>query len=211
MRPVSTSRPYRSTLRDERAQETRRRIRDSAHELFTSQGFSDTTIAQIAAEAGVSTQTIYSVFGSKAAIVGEMLRVLEEAPERAEILAEMLAEPDPHRQLRLFVSMHRKMFEHGAPIVRAAMVARSEPDVAAMAERGDANRRSGTSRLVAMWSNKGALRHGLDPDDAAERLWLLSSAEQFLIAMDGLGWSPDRYENWLGDLLERELLDPATG
>ena len=80
-----------------------------------------------------------------------------------------------------------------------------------MAERGDANRRSGTSRLVAMWSSKGALRHGLDPDDAAERLWLLSSAEQFLIAMDGLGWSPDRYENWLGDLLERELLDPATG
>ena len=208
---MSTGRRYRSTLREERAQDTRRRICDSARDLFTSQGFTDATIAEIAALAGVSPQTIYSVFGSKAAIVGEMLSQLEGAPERAEILAELLDEPDPRRQLRLFVSMHRKMFEKGAPIVRAAMVARGDPDVAAMAERGDSNRRAGTGRLVAMWSDRDALRHGLDPDDAAERLWLLTSADQFLNAIDGLGWSPDHYENWLGDLLERELLEPTAG
>lgn len=207
---MSTGRSYRSSLREERAQDTRRRIRNSARDLFTSQGFTDTTIAQIAALAGVSPQTIYSVFGSKAAIVGEMLSQLEGAPERAKVMAEMLAEHEPRRQLRLFVSMHRKMFEHGAPIVRAAMVARGDPDVAAMAGRGDANRRAGTGRLVGVWSDKGALRHGLDPEDAAERLWLLTSAEQFLNAIDGLGWSPDHYENWLGDLLERELLQPTT-
>lgn len=206
---MSTGRPYRSTLREERAQDTRRRIRDSARDLFTSRGFTHTTIAQIAALAGVSPQTIYSVFGSKAAIVGEMLSQLEGASERAGALAEMLAEHEPRRQLRLFVSMHRNMFEHGASIVRAAMVARSDPDVAAMAERGDGNRRAGTGRLVDMWSDRGALRHGLDPEDAAERLWLLTSAEQFLNAIDGLGWSPDDYENWLGDLLERELLAPT--
>ena len=208
---MSTGRRYRSTLREERAQDTRRRILDSSRNLFTSEGFTDTTIAQIAALAGVSQQTIYSVFGSKAAIVGEMLSQLEGAPERAEMLATLLSEHEPRRQLRLFVSMHRKMFEHGAPIVRAAMVARSDPDVALMAERGDSNRRAGTSRLVGMWSDKGVLRDGLDSKDAAERLWLLTSAEQFLNAIDGLGWSPDHYEDWLGDLLERELLKPTTG
>ena len=207
---MSTGRSYRSTLREERAQDTRQRIRDSARDLFTSRGFTDTTIAQIATQAGVSPQTIYSVFGSKAAIVGEMLSQLEGAPERAKVMAEMLAEHEPRRQLRLFVSMHRKMFEHGAPIVRAAMAARGDSDVAAMAERGDANRRAGTCRLVGLWSDKGALRHGLDSEDAAERLWLLTSAEQFLNAIDGLGWSPDHYEKWLGDLLERELLKPTT-
>ena len=50
------------------------------------------------------------------------------------------------------------------------MVARSDPDVALMAERGDSNRRAGTSRLVGMWSDKGVLRDGLDRlEEAIER------------------------------------------
>ena len=59
-----------------------------------------------------------------------------------------------------------------------------------------------------MWSRDGALRKELKPADAAERLWLLTSVEQYLLAIDVLGWSPDRYEQWLGDLLDQELLEP---
>ena len=70
---MSSSRPYQSSLRDERARETRRRIRGSARALFASNGFTETTIAQIAERAGVSQQTVYKAFGSKGAIVGEML------------------------------------------------------------------------------------------------------------------------------------------
>ena len=64
-------------------------------------------------------------------------------------------------------------------------------------------------QLVAVLASKGALREGLKPRDAADRLWLLTSAEQYMLAADGLSWSPSRYERWLGDLLEAELLDPA--
>ena len=205
---MSTHRPYRSTLREERARDTRLRIRKSARKLFAARGFSETTINQIAADAGVAPQTIYAVFGSKGGIVGEMLEDLEESADIDAWVAKMAAEGDPRRQLRLFVSMNRTLFEKGTPILRAAMAARSEPDVAALAERGDANRRSGTTRLTQMWSHTGALRNGLEPTDAAERLWLLTSVEQYLLATDGLGWSPDRYEQWLGELLDQELLEP---
>ncbi len=88
----------------------------------------------------------------------------------------------------------------------AKMAARSNPDVAAVAERGDRARREGTSQLAGVLASKGALREGLDPRDVAERLWLLTSAEQYLLAVDGLGWSSARYEQWLGDLVEAELL-----
>lgn len=203
---VSTGRRYRSALRDERARDTRRRIRTSAIELFASHGFAAATIAQIASHAGVSTQTVYSVFGSKAGIVGDMLDHMEEAAGHEEAIAELVAESDPHRQLRLLVSMQRRMFETGAPVLRAAMAAQSDPDVAAMAERGNANRRAGTTTLTQMWADRQVLRAGLDPADAGERLWLLTGPEQFLLAVDGLGWSPDRYEAWLSDLLDRELL-----
>ncbi|MEE8492153.1 MAG: TetR/AcrR family transcriptional regulator [Acidimicrobiia bacterium] len=204
---MSTSRPYRSTLREEQAQETRLRIRKSARRLFAAQGFTETTITQIADDAGVAPQTIYAVFGSKSAIVGEMLQDLETSADIGAWVAKMIAEGDPHRQLRIFVSMNRTLFEKGAPILRAAMAARSEPEVAALIERGDGSRRVGTTQLTQIWSRQEALREGLKPADAAELLWLLTSVEQYLLATDGLGWSPDHYEQWLGDLLDREMLE----
>lgn len=206
---MSSSRPYQSSLRDERARETRLRIRSSARELFASKGFTDTTIALIAERAGVSQQTVYKAFGSKAAIVAEMLDELEEDEARMRILQRLVAEQDPHTQLRLFVSMHRTMFEAGIDIVRAALAARAEPDVAAFADRGNRARRAGTTQLADAWAAAGALRPGLGATEAAEVLWLLSTAEQFVTAIDTLGWSPDHYEQWLGDLLSRELLGPT--
>lgn len=205
---VSTSRPYQSTLREERAHDTRRRIRASARKLFGAQGFTETTIARIAEEAGVATQTVYAVFGSKGGIVGAMLEDLEESADLDAWVTRMITEEDPHRQLRVFVSWIRTLFEKGAPILRAAMAARNQPGVAAMAERGDEKRRTGSMQLTQMWSREEALRKGLEPTDAAERLWLLTSVEQYLLATDALGWSPDQYEQWLGDLLDLELLEP---
>lgn len=204
---MSTSRSYQSSLREQQAQETKHRIRESAQELFTSQGFAETTIAQIAEDAGVSPQTVYAVFGTKGSIVGAMLELLEESVGVEGWVARMVSEDDSRKQLRLFVAMNRSMFEKGAPILRAAIAARSDPEVAAMGDRGDKRRREGTTQLCQMWAAKGALRGGLDEADAAQRLWLLTSVEQFLTATEGLGWLPDRYERWLGDLLERELFD----
>ena len=207
---MSTSRSYRSSLREQRAQETKLRIRESAHKLFAAQGFVETTISQIAEGAGVSPQTIYAVFGTKGSIVGAMLEFLEESVGIESWVARLVSEDDSRKQLRLFVAMNRSMFENGAPILRAAIAARSDPEVAAMGERGDKRRREGASQLCQMWAANGALRGGLGEADAAQRLWLLTSVEQFLIATEGLGWLPDRYERWLGDLLERELLDTTA-
>jgi len=130
-----------------------------------------------------------------------------DRPDLDAWVARMIAEADLHLHLRIFVSWIRTLFEKGAPILRATMAARSEPDVAAMAERGDENRRFGTTQLTQMWSRKGVLRKGLEPADAAERLWL-TSVEQYLLATDRLGWSPGQYEKWLGDLLDLELFEP---
>ena len=154
----------------------------------------------------MSPQTVYAVFGSKGGIVGEMLEDLEESIDHDSWVVRIQAEDDPRRQLRIFVSMNRTLFESGAPILCAVIAARSEPGVAAIVERGDGNRRQGTTRLTRLWSRRGALRQGLGSKEAAERLWLLTSAEQYLLATDELGWSPARYERWLGNLLETQLL-----
>jgi AcrR family transcriptional regulator len=174
--------------------------------LFVANGFSETTVTEIADSAGVAPQTVYSVFGSKGAIVAAMLEDLEEKAGAQERIGAVLAEQDPRKQLRLFVAWIRTLFERGGPVLMAAFEAYGDSDVAAFAERGDERRRRGTEQLVRIWSEKGVLRSSLSEREAAECLWLLTSAQTYMLSINGLGWSPGQYEVWLGDLLERELL-----
>lgn len=67
------SRPYTSAIRKQQALETRNRIADAAEELIRREGYENVTINTIAATAGVATQTVYAVFGSKAGILVYLL------------------------------------------------------------------------------------------------------------------------------------------
>ena len=75
MEPVK--RTYRSTLRTEQTEVTRRRILDAARLLFARQGYQGATMDQLAEEAGVAIQTLYAAFGSKlklaVAVIDEVL------------------------------------------------------------------------------------------------------------------------------------------
>jgi len=61
--------------RQKKARQTRRRILAAAAELFTRQGYAATTIQQVAEQADVAWQTVYSVFGTKAAILSAVFDV----------------------------------------------------------------------------------------------------------------------------------------
>ena len=61
--------PYDNSQRAVAAASTRAQVLAAAHELFLSQGFAATTIRTVAESAGVSQETIYKSFGSKAALL----------------------------------------------------------------------------------------------------------------------------------------------
>src|SRR5260370_37645007 len=66
-----------------RAQATRRRIRDAARRLFVERGYVATTIEAIAGEASVAVPTVYLAFGTKRALLAELLDIAcvgEEEP-----------------------------------------------------------------------------------------------------------------------------------
>ena len=97
-RPVKTSRRYESAGRQEQARQTRREVLAAAKALFLERGYAATTMADVAAEAGVAVQTVYSAVGGKAAllkavfdttIVGDDERVpVSGRPEIARVTAE---------------------------------------------------------------------------------------------------------------------------
>ena len=53
----------------------------AAAELFVRKGYAETTIAQVAAEAGVSSQLVYAAFGGKAGLLA-VIRLMSSPRRR---------------------------------------------------------------------------------------------------------------------------------
>ena len=64
-RSQAARRAYHSPLRADQAQQTRRRVLESARRLFVERGYAGTTVAAVADHAGVSPETIYLSLGGK--------------------------------------------------------------------------------------------------------------------------------------------------
>ena len=94
-----------ATRRARKALATRWRILDAAEALFVQNGYAATTITAIAGRADVAVQTVYAVFGTKRAILAELLAVRVVGDDTATPLKDrddwraMEAETDPRRQL----------------------------------------------------------------------------------------------------------------
>ena len=213
--PVSTGAPgaageprrtYRSTLRDEQAADTRRRIVHAARELFGSQGFTATTVADIAGRAGVSQPTVYAVLGSKGEIMRALLARLEDDADAATWKARIDAEKDPRRKLDWYAAWHRELFSRGRDVLAAALGAGNEAGVVEFRKQGDRSAREWLAPVVSSLATSGALRPGLDEQTALELGWMLTGPELYFRATDGCGWSDDAYQELLGRLLRQQLL-----
>src|SRR5947209_5291264 len=76
-------RTYRSSVREEQARRTRLAILDAARLLFTEQGYAATTIAQIAAGAGVAVDTVYAAVGTKPVLARLLLETSISGTDQA--------------------------------------------------------------------------------------------------------------------------------
>src|SRR6476661_9188902 len=69
----SGRRKYTSALRAEQAAATKRAVLSAARELFADQGYAATSVAAIAARAGVAVDTLYAAVGRKPVILRQLL------------------------------------------------------------------------------------------------------------------------------------------
>ena len=106
---AEVKRPYDATGRRERARQRRRDVVVAAQALFEADGFQATTISAVAQRAGVSAESVYKGFGTKAALakaVFDFVIAGDDEPipmaERPESRA-IQQEPDVRRKLRLYV------------------------------------------------------------------------------------------------------------
>jgi AcrR family transcriptional regulator len=117
--------------------ETRREILRAARQLFTEHGFAGTSVQQIAEEAGVAVQTIYSSVGSKSALVLALGDLIEEEADAPRDNAEIPQQTDPRQLIATGVHLTRQLNERCGDILEVLFsAAPADPDAAALAAEG---------------------------------------------------------------------------
>jgi AcrR family transcriptional regulator len=208
-----SSRRYNAARRRAAAQRTRRAILDAAARLFLERGYVATTVADIAAAAGVALDTIYAGVGRKPTLFRLLIETAisgTDAPmpvdERAYVAA-IRAESQAARKLELYAEAMRTIHLRLAPLLRVLQAAAPvEPELAAVwseiAERRARNMRMFVSDLATT----GALRQDISHADAADVIWASNSPEFYVLLVHERGWTPDHYAAWLADAWRRLLL-----
>jgi AcrR family transcriptional regulator len=207
------TRPYNSPRRREQAAATRRQILEAAQRLFESSGWSATTMAAIAEEAGVSLKTVYLAFETKSGVLRALwnLRLRgddDEAPvgERA-WYREVLEEPDPERQLRLTAQNSRMVKERIGPllgVIRSA--APVDADSAALWNRIQSDFYENQRGIVETLHKRKALRRGLDVKRATDILWTLNHPDLWQLLVGERGWTAEQWERWFTEAVRAQLL-----
>lgn len=210
---VKGKRSYNSARRREQAETTRRDIVEAAGRLFERDGYVATSVAAIAAEAGVALKTIYLAYAGKADILSALwdtrLRGDEDAAPVGKQLwyIEVLEEPDPELQLRLNARNSRRVKERigdVAGVIRSA--AQSDPLIGALWAKIQESFYENQRKIVASLAKKSALKPELDVTRATDLLWTLNHPDVWLLLVGQRGWTPSRYQQWFGDTACEQLL-----
>lgn len=208
-----SSRPYHSPRRQEAARETRRLVLEAARQQFVLQGYNGTSLADIATAAGVSIATVKLVAGTKAELLADAIRAVMRRDEPAVPHVEqpwwrqMLQEPDAEALLRRLAAIGTTGLRGQADLFDVLyQAAPSEPELAELDPQGSLGRWQDIRQVAQALADLGALRPGLTPDAAADTIWALASPQVYLLLVRRRGWSPEQWEQWLGDLLIRALV-----
>jgi AcrR family transcriptional regulator len=222
-----STRRYRSTLRAEQAQDTRRRILQAATRLFVANGYAGTTVAAVAAEAGVVPETIYGTLGGKRGLLegvidSTILAFMDPLLDEENAQSSRAVDADApsrwveidrlgtaHQRLHAYAEYACEILARTGPIhavIRGA--ADGEPFAVELRERLLRNRLAHITASIRRYAGD-SLPSGLTIEQAGERACALMSPEMHSLLTAELGWTRDQHRDWLCHLLVTELLGPA--
>jgi AcrR family transcriptional regulator len=209
---ISTrTRTYRSELRAQQAEQTRARVVAAAAELFASDGYARTTLAKIAAVAGVSTETVQGQ-GSKAALLiaaAELAGVGvsgEESILNLDVGRTMIAIDEPQAALDYVASFATGVHERTADLAPALFGgASSDPDLDRYLNEFFAGITGQVRRVLEVFRDRGWLRGDVPFDELVDTAAVLCSVEVYLRMVHRNGWRVDAYRVWLRRVLAEAI------
>lgn len=196
MSPVK--RPYDASRRQQQAAANRLRVLDAARARFLDQGYAETTIAHIAADADVAPQTVIKHFGNKPNLVKALFDVAlvgddEGGPlEARDHIVAIHREPDPVRKIERYAAALAGMLPRTAPL-QLLLRQSGDAELIAVWENITDGRLAGMANLAANLHQGRHLRRGVTEETARDVLWLYSSPELYELLVIKRGWTGEQY------------------
>lgn len=194
-----------SSRRQRRAERTRRAVLAAARSLFVEKGYTATTVTDVAEEADVALQTVYSSVGSKAYL---LVALLDQAREDAQVFgidANSRAWDGPWAVLESGPRVRRALMEEAGDIVKLLHDnAASDPDIKRAWDELLSRAQGGAELAMQLLAGFGALRPGIDPVRAADQAGAIMHPGVTLFLLDR-GWDLAQIEAWMLDALVRTV------
>lgn len=178
---------------------------EAAQDLFTANGWAATGMRDIAASAGVALETVYSHFSSKRGVLSAVVDaavVGDDAPialaERPEFLA--IGQGRRPARVRAAARLLTALYGRTAPIDRLLrQAAQAEQDIAELLSLAHELQRRDVAAAFELIVGR--------PPSTVERdgAWVIASPEVYLLLIEECGWTPDQYEAWMAQTMERAL------
>jgi AcrR family transcriptional regulator len=190
-------------------EDTRQRLLDAAAEVFPHHGYARTTVAGLAAAAGVSVQTLYLAWGSKRALLhGYLERALAGGPGSPEDADIRFVGLPPRELLVELAGLVAETAERAAPgwkLYRDA--AAIDPEIAADWDELQTLRHERFARILGGLPAE-ALAEGLTIAAAVDTAWAIASPESHDLLVHRLGYGLDDFRAWMERSLIAALLAP---
>ncbi|MEZ4480799.1 MAG: TetR family transcriptional regulator [Dehalococcoidia bacterium] len=207
-------RSYDSSRRKAAAAATRHRILGEARRLFIERGYEATTIAAIAAAAGVAPDTVYATVGRKPVL----FRLLVEAAISGTSEAVPALEREYVRRVRASTVAAEKLdlYAHAITAVQERLAplflvlreaAPAHPELGQLWHEIGERRAQNMRMFAADMAATGMLRPGVEVEELADVVWTTNSAELYSLFVFERGWPPARFAAWLSAAWRRLFLD----
>jgi AcrR family transcriptional regulator len=211
--PTGVKRGYRSDLRATQAAQTRRAIVAAASELFATLGYGATTVDAVAKAAGVSRKTVFTSVGGKFDLLKTALDYAVTGDDLPEPLADRvivrkaLDHPDPKKLIAGWVRVLAEIDSRVGPLMRALEIASTtDVEAHALVEKTQRQRLAGARSIVRRLGTYGALKDGLNRDQAVDVAWLATDPILHDRMVRVREWSQARFEKWLTAFLVEQLI-----
>ena len=199
--------------RQQQARATKAAVLAAAHDAFVAHGYAGATMPGIAAAAGTSVETIYKVFGNKAALVKAVFDVTiagddEPIPLRLRATIQAIeAEPDPQRKLMMYGRHVGEIGSRISPLLLAVRAAAdSDSGAATIWAAMQAERLTGMTMFAEHLAGGRHLRRGVARSEARDVLWTHNSVELWDLLVRQREWTDARFGRWVGRQLVAALL-----
>jgi AcrR family transcriptional regulator len=206
-------RAYSSPRRAEQAAATRLAVLVAARELFVINGYTATTVAEIADRARVSADTVYATVGRKPALLRELVETAISGTEQAvpaeqrAYVARIRAAISARDKITIYAQAITGIQQRMAPVFLALRDAASTDQECASLWAEIATRRAINMRMFAAdLRTTGELRTDLSDDQVADIIWSMNAAEYWVLLVRERAWTPAQFEAWLTDAWTRLLL-----